>query len=44
MSRGLKENADRLSAFLKETAGETLHVVGHSMGGVLIRRVFERDA
>ena len=43
MMLGLDENARRLAAFLRETEGETLHVIGHSMGGVLVRQVFERD-
>jgi pimeloyl-ACP methyl ester carboxylesterase len=41
--KGLDENARRLKTFLSATGGDTLHVVGHSMGGVLIRRVFEQD-
>ena len=40
---GLEENVSRLRDFLRRTEGETLHVVGHSMGGVLTRHVFERD-
>ena len=43
MTLGLDENVRRLHAFLTETEGDTLHVVGHSMGGVLIRRVFEES-
>jgi pimeloyl-ACP methyl ester carboxylesterase len=43
MLRGLDDNARRLKAFLTATPGDTLHVVGHSMGGVLIRRVFEHE-
>ena len=43
MMRGLDENTDRLAGFLRETEGDVLHVVGHSMGGVLIRRVFEQN-
>jgi pimeloyl-ACP methyl ester carboxylesterase len=43
MMKGLDENARRLRVFLGETEGDTLHVIGHSMGGVLIRQVFEQD-
>jgi len=43
MMKGLDENARRLAKFLRETEGDTLHVIGHSMGGVLVRRVFEHD-
>ena len=43
MMKGIDENARRLRAFLAETEGDTLHVVGHSMGGVLVRQVFEQD-
>jgi pimeloyl-ACP methyl ester carboxylesterase len=40
---GLDENVRRLRTFLRETEGDILHVVGHSMGGVLIRRAFEQE-
>jgi len=43
MMKGLDENARRLKQFITETEGDTIHLVGHSMGGVLIRRVFESD-
>jgi len=43
MLAGLEENAARLRAFLRETEGDTLHVIGHSMGGILTRHVFEKD-
>jgi pimeloyl-ACP methyl ester carboxylesterase len=39
---GLEENVARLKKFITETEGDVLHVVGHSMGGVLTRHVFER--
>jgi pimeloyl-ACP methyl ester carboxylesterase len=38
---GLDENVDRLGRFVAETDGATVHVVGHSMGGVLGRLLFE---
>ncbi|MCE0521387.1 MAG: alpha/beta hydrolase [Methylacidiphilales bacterium] len=42
MMKGLDDNARRLGEFLRETEGDILHVIGHSMGGVLIRKVFEQ--
>lgn len=32
---GLDENVERLAGFLADVPGETLHVVGHSLGGLL---------
>jgi len=43
MMRGLDDNARRLGEFLRETEGDVLHVIGHSMGGVLVRQVFEQN-
>src|SRR5476649_2276800 len=43
MMKGLDDNARRLGEFLRETEGDTLHVIGHSMGGVLVRQVFEQN-
>ncbi len=43
MRHGLEENVERLRAFVAATPGETVHLVGHSMGGVLVRHLFERD-
>ena len=43
MWRGLAENTRRLRDFLRRTEGDVLHVVAHSMGGVLTRQVFESD-
>lgn len=43
MMLGLDENARRLKQFLNETEGDVVHVVAHSMGGVLTRMVFEQD-
>lgn len=43
MLGGLEENIQRLGNFLSRVPGETLHVVAHSMGGVLTREVFERQ-
>jgi pimeloyl-ACP methyl ester carboxylesterase len=43
MSRSLAENVCLLRDFIRSTPGEVLHVVGHSMGGILLRHAFERD-
>jgi pimeloyl-ACP methyl ester carboxylesterase len=43
MMKGIDDNALRLGKFLQETEGDVLHVIGHSMGGVLIRQVFEQN-
>jgi len=43
MMLGLDENTRRLKAFLTATQGDVLNVVAHSMGGVLMRQVFEQD-
>ncbi len=40
---GLDENVGRLRAFIRAAPGETLHAIGHSMGGILIRHAFETD-
>jgi pimeloyl-ACP methyl ester carboxylesterase len=37
-------NARALGEFLTAIRAETLHLVGHSMGGVLIVKLFEEDA
>jgi pimeloyl-ACP methyl ester carboxylesterase len=42
MLKGLDHNVDRLASFIASTEGDTIHAVGHSMGGVLIRQAFER--
>jgi pimeloyl-ACP methyl ester carboxylesterase len=44
MMVGLDENVRRLRRFIAETEGDVVHVVGHSMGGVLARMAFETDA
>lgn len=38
----LDENLDRLAKFVASTEADTVHVVGHSMGGALARLLFER--
>jgi len=43
MLLGLDENVRRLRQFVRETEGDVVHVVGHSMGGVLARLAFEQD-
>jgi pimeloyl-ACP methyl ester carboxylesterase len=42
MTVGLQENVARFGRFIAETPGDVLHIVGHSMGGVLTRHVFEQ--
>jgi len=43
ITKGLDENVARLGKFIAQTDADTLHVVGHSMGGVLARLLFERS-
>jgi pimeloyl-ACP methyl ester carboxylesterase len=43
MTVGLRENVARLRDRIRRTPGDILHVVGHSMGGVLARHAFETD-
>ena len=42
MLRGLDENVELLRDFIAKTKGDVVHVIGHSMGGVLTRHVFEQ--
>lgn len=39
---GLEENAARLAEFVERLPGRQLHFVGHSLGGALILKLFER--
>ena len=39
----LEANLERFARFVAATEANTLHVVGHSMGGVLARLLFERN-
>jgi pimeloyl-ACP methyl ester carboxylesterase len=43
MLRGLDDNVRRLRAFIRKTEGDPLHVIGHSMGGILMRQAFEYE-
>jgi len=43
MMRSLDFNVAKLGQFIRETQGDTVHVIGHSMGGVLIRQLFEQN-
>jgi pimeloyl-ACP methyl ester carboxylesterase len=43
MLKGMDHNVARLREFIRETEGETVHVIGHSMGGILARHAFEHD-
>ncbi|MCW8972776.1 MAG: alpha/beta fold hydrolase [Gammaproteobacteria bacterium] len=36
----LEENARQLNAFVQEFEGETVHFVAHSLGGLVVRRLF----
>lgn len=36
----LGENAARLNAFLQQVEGDTVHFVAHSLGGLVVRRLF----
>ncbi len=38
---GLRENAARLHAYLATLRANTVHLVGHSLGGVVIRALFQ---
>jgi pimeloyl-ACP methyl ester carboxylesterase len=38
----LDHNVDRLAEYVRDTKGAAVHIVGHSMGGILTRLVFER--
>jgi pimeloyl-ACP methyl ester carboxylesterase len=40
---GLDENVRRLGEFVAATPGDSVHLVGHSMGGILLRHLFERN-
>lgn len=37
---GLRENAFLLNRFIETIPGQTVHLVGHSLGGLVIRRLF----
>jgi pimeloyl-ACP methyl ester carboxylesterase len=39
----LADNAEALGAFVERIPGETVHLVGHSLGGVLICALLERS-
>jgi len=43
MTADLTTNARALAEFLAQTRTDTLHLVGHSMGGALILEFFERE-
>ena len=40
VTRDLGQNAARLDAFLQRVQGETVHFVAHSLGGLVVRRLF----
>jgi len=44
VSLAVRENARALAAFLARTRADTLHLVGHSMGGLVILELFDSAA
>jgi pimeloyl-ACP methyl ester carboxylesterase len=40
VARDLGQNAARLQAFLQRVEGDTVHFVAHSLGGLVVRRLF----
>ncbi len=44
VSASVAENAAALGRFLAATAADTVHLVGHSLGGVVILKLFEDGA
>ncbi len=40
VARNLEENAARLNAFLVKVEGEKVHFVAHSLGGLVVRRLY----
>ena len=44
MAAGLDQNAAGLAAHLEALPGQTLHLLGHSLGGVVILRMLQRYA
>jgi len=40
VAQDLGEHAKRLNAFLRQVQGETVHFVAHSLGGLVVRRLF----
>ncbi|WP_303901462.1 esterase/lipase family protein [Thiohalomonas denitrificans] len=41
LRRDLSANAHRLHRFLATVPGDTVHLVGHSLGGLVIRKLFQ---
>jgi len=44
MAAGLDQNAAQLAAHLETLPGQTVHLLGHSLGGVVILRMLQRYA
>jgi len=44
VSEDLTRNAARLAEFLRHVEGDTVHLVGHSLGGVVMLNMLERHA
>jgi pimeloyl-ACP methyl ester carboxylesterase len=43
VTRSLRDSADELAAYVERVPGETVHLIGHSLGGVLICAMLERS-
>ena len=44
VTAGIADNAQALAKYLRELRADTLHLVGHSLGGLLIFKLFENGA
>ena len=42
LSRSPGHNATRLNAYLRSLQADTVHLIGHSLGGILLLHLFER--
>ena len=42
ITEGITENTRRLSNFIDQNSAETVHLVGHSLGGVLALQMLKR--
>jgi pimeloyl-ACP methyl ester carboxylesterase len=42
VTRSLADNAAALAAFVAATPGDTVHLIGHSLGGAVIREMLDR--
>jgi pimeloyl-ACP methyl ester carboxylesterase len=44
ITSGMSDNAESLAAYLTDLHADTLHLIGHSLGGLLIMKLFENGA